>query len=164
MSCRKAAMDYLARREHSRFELTRKLRGKGFELDEISTVLDQLQQEHLLDDVRFTQAYAQSRVNRGFGPVRINQELLERGIGNEMAEEILTHWSDSWCELAAKQQQKKFKQTAGDYQERTKQARFLQYRGFTTEQIWKVLGSVNTSLYKRLLTQLDGKMGPAVTI
>ena len=141
MSCRKAAMNYLARREHSRFELTRKLQGKGYQPDEICSTLDLLEQDRLLSDTRFAQAYAQSRVSRGFGPVRIRQELQDRGIDNELADEVLTDWSENWFELAKKQQQKKFKQKANDYRERNKQARFLQHRGFTAEQIWKVLGS-----------------------
>ena len=140
MSCRKAAMDYLARREHSRLELTRKLSSKGFNQTEISSTLDQLEQDNLLNDARFAEAYAQSRVNRGYGPVRIRTELQERGVATEMIDQALEAWADDWSGLAAKQQQKKFKKMATDFTERSKQARFLQYRGFTAEQIWRILG------------------------
>lgn len=140
MSCRKAAMDYLARREHSRLELTRKLASKEFTQSEISSTLDQLEQDQLLNDARFAEAYTQSRVNRGYGPVRIRQELQERGVAAGITDQVLEVWSGEWSGLAAKQQQKKFKNKAKDFTERSKQARFLQYRGFTAEQIWRILG------------------------
>lgn len=138
MSCRNSAMDYLARREHSRLELTRKLLQKNFTQQEVDATLDQLEEEHLLDDHRFAESYTQSRVNRGFGPVRIKQELLERGITETQAGEALSAWDDDWCRLAAEQQRKKYRRPAHDYSERVKQARFLQYRGFTSEQIWQL--------------------------
>ena len=140
MTCRKTAMDYLARREHSRLELSRKLGAKGFSETEISSTLDQLELDRLLNDARFAEAYARSRVNRGFGPVRIRQELQERGVTTEMIDRVLDAWSGEWSGLAAMQQQKKFKKMAKDFTERSKQARFLQYRGFTAEQIWRILG------------------------
>ncbi|HID82102.1 MAG TPA: regulatory protein RecX [Chromatiales bacterium] len=140
MSCRNAAMNYLARREHSRQELIRKLSKKDFSQDEIETALDGLEQDGLLDDARFAEAYTRARVNKGFGPVRIRQELNDRGVSSELTEQMLTHWSDDWIMLAQQQQQKRFKCLAEDYTERVRQARFLQHRGFTSEQIWQVLG------------------------
>lgn len=141
MSCRNAAMNYLARREHSRQELTRKLSKKDFSRDEIDVALDKLEHDGLLDNARFAEAYTRSRVNKGFGPVRIRQELHERGVSDELAEQMLTHWSGDWIVLAQQQQQKRFKRPAEDYAERARQARFLQHRGFTSEQIWQVLGN-----------------------
>lgn len=140
MSCRKAAMDYLARREHSRQELIRKLSNKDFPLHEIESVLDELERDGLLDEARFAEAYSQSRVNKGFGQIRIRQELRDRGIDGELADRVLAHWSGNWVMLAQQQQQKKFTLQAEDYAERARQARFLQQRGFTSEQIWQVLG------------------------
>ncbi len=140
MSCRKAAMDYLARREHSRRELKQKLSRKDFPPDEIESVLDALEQDRLLDDGRFAEAYVHARVNRGFGPVRIRHELRERGVREALAEQALARWRDDWITLAQQQQQKRFGAMADSYAERARQARFLQHRGFTSEQIWQVLG------------------------
>lgn len=135
MSCRHKAMNYLARREHSRAELSRKLQASGFDLDEIETTLDQLTADSLLDDLRYAESYTRSRINRGFGPIRIQHELCERGVSKVIAEEVLSAWSGRWLQLAREQQRKKYPQTATNYQEKAKQARFLQYRGFTSEQI-----------------------------
>jgi regulatory protein len=51
-SIRVVAMDLLSRREHSTYELTQKLKKRGFDMDAIETALDRLQQENLLSDSR----------------------------------------------------------------------------------------------------------------
>jgi regulatory protein len=58
----KAALAYLARREHSRVELEKKLRGKEFDGPRIHAVLDRLEMENLLSDKRFTENWIRSRL------------------------------------------------------------------------------------------------------
>ena len=139
MECRKKAMDLLARREHSRQELVRKLTSREYEESEILLTLDKLAEDDLQSDHRFTEAYIQSRINKGFGPVKIGIELRERGVTDVLIEECLGAHKDSWIELATAQQQKKFRTKPDDFTERARQARFLQNRGFSVEQIQHVL-------------------------
>lgn len=129
-------MDLLARREHTRKELADKLTARGFETDIISTVVDRLTDEGLQSDARFTEAFVSMRSKKGQGPLRILKELQQRGIGQTLQEEYVDLRDDQWLVLIRQVRNKKFGKTPPEnYQQRMKQARFLQYRGFTSEQI-----------------------------
>mgnify|MGYP000507114350 CR=1 FL=1 len=131
-----AGLRYLTRREHGRVELARKLRAKGFDPDEISETLDALVQAGYLSDQRFTENYIRYRLNRGKGPVNIVQELLTKGVSQALVNEHMLAFSEVWVAQANVVRQKKFGAKAAiDFTEKAKQMRFLQYRGFTTEQI-----------------------------
>jgi regulatory protein len=128
------AMDLLARREHLRSELQRKL-GKRFEDDaEIGRVLDQLEQDDLLSDLRFVEAYLRHRSNRGYGPERIQTELRQKGACSEMVADQLGDFETDWVELAKAVLLKKFgSERPRELKEKSRQLRFLQYRGFGGE-------------------------------
>jgi regulatory protein len=139
-SVRATAMNLLARREHSTQELRDKLLTRGFEDDEIVPALQTLSREGLLSDERFTESFIHSRMERGSGPVKIHAELRQRGV----ADEIITDWLDErdrvWLERAESVRCKKFGSALPvDYKEKARQARFLQYRGFSAEQTRQVL-------------------------
>ncbi len=70
----------LARREHSAFEIRRKLKQKDIADSEIEVVVARLQQEGLLSDDRFAEAYIHMRMGKGYGPLRIALELQQRGV------------------------------------------------------------------------------------
>lgn len=129
-------MNLLARREHSETELSRKLRLREFPDTDIKTVLTQLAQEGLLSNTRFIENYIHYRRNKGYGPLRIRGELLERGITEDFIDHHLDIADNVWRENARQVWQKRFKnQLPSDYKTRAQQMRFLQYRGFTMEQI-----------------------------
>lgn len=134
-------MDLLARREHGRSELERKLAARGFPADTIAAVLDRLQSERLLDEARFAEAFVSGRARRGQGPVRIRAELRERGVTDAGGGEALALAEVDWLRLAREAREAKFGVAPpADYREWARQARFLQYRGFTMEQIRAALG------------------------
>src|SRR5690606_2652334 len=85
-AARETAIGLLARREHSRRELKRKLGAKGHPSDLIDQVLEQLAREGLQSDQRFAEAYLHSRIQKGYGPVRLLHELAERGVDAGLAE------------------------------------------------------------------------------
>jgi regulatory protein len=133
---RKKAMDYLARREHSCAELCRKMEKFGFEADVTLDAIEQLQNDGLQSDLRFVEAFVQSRISQGKGPTRIQVDLSQRGIGDSMIHETLDQVEQDWFVLAREVRQKKFGCDAPiDFQEKARQMRFLQYRGFEPEQI-----------------------------
>jgi regulatory protein len=139
-SVRLAAMNLLARREHSELELRRKLASRGFEPALIDAAIASLLADRLLDDARFTEAYIRYRRSRGYGPVRIRQELKERGVSDELLADFINERDALWREQVAEVHSKRFSgESPADYKERARQARFLQYRGFTHEQIQRVL-------------------------
>ncbi|MBX9609866.1 MAG: recombination regulator RecX [Gammaproteobacteria bacterium] len=134
-SARDLAVDALARRDHSRRELERKLGARGLERAEIAATLDDLASEGLQKDGRFADVYVRSRAERGYGPRRILQELRARGVSEELAAEALATAEVDWEALARAARRKKFRAPPGDAAARAKQSRFLEYRGFDAAQI-----------------------------
>jgi regulatory protein len=125
----------LARREHSTQELCHKLQGREVPAAIVEQVIADLVDEGLLSDRRFAEAYVYSRIERGFGPLRIQVELRERGIGDVLAAAALTELAPDWEASARRQRHKRFSPDAPlDFNARVRQLRFLQQRGFTTEQ------------------------------
>jgi regulatory protein len=139
--CRRAAMDLLARREHGRVELERKLAARGFSPELIAPVLEKLAAERLLDESRYAEAFVSGRARRGQGPVRIASELRQRGVAETHSGDALAVAEVDWAALARETREAKFGSAPpADYREWARQARFLQYRGFTMEQIRAALG------------------------
>ena len=139
-ACRKQALDLLARREHSRFELRRKLLARSHAQDLADEVLDTLQRERLLDEGRFVEQFVRSRVSRAHGPVKIRAELVQRGIGDSLIDRGLEEAECDWVSLAGAARGKRFGPLPpGDFRERARQARFLHSRGFESGQIQAAL-------------------------
>lgn len=129
-------MDYLARREHGEQELQRKLVNKGFDTDPVDEALSQLVAEGLLSDSRFAESFVHSRFQRGSGPQKIRAELRERGISDSLIADCIEAYDTQWLELVRQVREKKFGAAPpADFKERSRQMRFLQQRGFTSEQI-----------------------------
>jgi regulatory protein len=119
--------------------LTRKLRAKGYDPDLIEALIEQLGQEGLQSDTRYADSYLYSRTQKGYGPVRLRQELKERGVDDTTIENSLENLEIDWTERLTEVRKKKFGETIPkDYKEQAKESRFLQYRGFTSEQIQKL--------------------------
>lgn len=135
-SVRESAMNYLARREHSRLELEQKLVRKEFEHAEISAALDRLVEDGLLSDARFAESFVHARRLRGSGPLKIQAELKMRGVSETTVSQYLDAQEPLWYELACRVRCKRFGEALpGGYEQRMRQARFLQQRGFSHEQI-----------------------------
>ncbi|MEE9446496.1 MAG: regulatory protein RecX, partial [Arenicellales bacterium] len=74
------AVDALARREHSEFELRQKLARRMDDVDLLEDVIEALYRDDLLSDERFAQMLCRSRFNRGIGPVRLKHELNQHQV------------------------------------------------------------------------------------
>lgn len=136
------ALGYLARREHSRLELEKKLIPYASTAEELSSVLDSLEHSGLLSAGRLIEQVVQTRRKR-FGSRRIVQELKQKGINDELISEILPHLKDTELKTARGVWQKKFGSVPVDFKERAKQIRFLTGRGFSSEIIKQVLDHQN---------------------
>jgi len=133
-------MDLLARREHGRAELTRKLRQRGASPEMIEHELDRLADEGLLSESRYLESYISSRARSGYGPSRIREELTQRGLPRADVEQALREADIDWQAQLADVWQRKFSgQLPGDPRERAKQTRFLVYRGFSMERVGRLL-------------------------
>lgn len=125
------ALKLLARREHSSFELYRKLARKGYADLDIGSLLEVFKKQGWQDDARFASAYTGSRQARGYGPLLIQKELSERGISDAMIVQVIDQHDPVWVETLVRLVNKKFAGSfAEDFIERAKQFRFLQSKGF----------------------------------
>lgn len=142
LEARKKAMDYLARREHGRKELQTKLANAGFDADVAAAAVDRLAEEGLQDDRRFVANFIQSRISQGKGPVRIQADLGQKGLGGGLVDEVLDEADTDWFENARRQREKKFGPSRPqDFKEKARQMRFLQYRGFEMAHIQAAVSS-----------------------
>ena len=131
-------MRYLARREHSRTELHRKLLPYVQEGEDLDAVLDELVTRGWLSDARATTQLVHAKRSR-FGTQRIAHELRQKGIPENLINEALPELKDSELETAREVWKKKFGSIAQDEKEKGKQVRFLQSRGFSMDAIFKIL-------------------------
>ncbi|WPC04018.1 recombination regulator RecX [Pseudomonas benzenivorans] len=143
LAVRRAAMDLLARREHGRVELTRKLRQRGAAVEAIEAALDRLAEEGLLSEARYLESFIDHRARAGYGPQRIREELTQRGLARAEVEQALRDSGIDWNERLQDTWQRKFAgKLPGDARERAQQGRFLAYRGFSLESIGRLLRGV----------------------
>ncbi len=135
---RQKAIALLARREHTRAELSRKLAPHGTQ-DEIDAVITQLQSTGLQSDARFAEAFLRAKVGR-LGPARLRQTLRQKGVAVETVDAQIEA-----ADLPDELQQvhavwaRKFGTAPTDTKEWARQARFLQSRGFSSCVIRRLL-------------------------
>ncbi|MDH3327156.1 MAG: recombination regulator RecX [Gammaproteobacteria bacterium] len=142
---RHKAIQYLAMREHSYLELSRKLHQKGYDAIEIDQALSRLVDDDLLSDTRFGEAFVRSRILKGYGPVRICNELKEKGLSGFQVEQSFNANIIDWDEIIERAWLKKYSVSADNTpREKAKQWRFLQYRGFTQAQITALFRRINS--------------------
>ncbi len=148
-SLRLSAMNILAIREHSIRELKTKLEKKfPADNDKIALLLSQLVADDLLSNERFVEVFIRSRINKGFGPVKIRYELGLKGIEKDVIKSHLDRCDDQWFECMQKVWNKRFTSTDNNNKEtnKLKQSRYLYQRGFSYDQINKFLDSMKSPL------------------
>jgi regulatory protein len=132
------AVALLAQRDYSRHELRQKLAQRGYGPEAIEPVIIDLEQTRKLDDQRYGANRVAYRARRGQGPARIRNELRRAGMAPEAVESALKPEEDApdFVALARRTRSRKFgPEIPKDWKERARQARFLQYRGFSTDHI-----------------------------
>lgn len=128
---RDVAMRLLAAREHSRLELERKLRARGFPPEAIDDTLDGLTSEGLLSEARLAEAYVAERIRKGYGPLRVREELRRKGLADELIDPHLNAMNDEWQDRLAAVHDRRFgAERSTDRKEQARRARFLEARGF----------------------------------
>lgn len=141
---RRATMDYLARREHSFFELKRKLQKKfpDTDLELLIQVIDALRAENLQSDERFAESYVRYRKSKGFAYLHIRADLASRQVSESVIQSYLDAEEEHW-QLTANQLVEKRLRAVNELvygsKLHKKTSRFLESRGFTPVQIRKAL-------------------------
>ena len=151
------ALRLLATREHSRFELRRKLLRRrasdaASATAQVDIVLDHLVRRDLLSDARFAEAFVRRGVDRGHGPLKIRAGLRSRGVAEDIIDDTLTFPDEFWLRRAQAVQAKRFGNGSGrasknnadggpaNRSEWARRARFLAARGFASDIIYRTLG------------------------
>ena len=137
------ALRYLARREHSRDELARKLAPRAPSPEILEGLLCELEGRKLLSNERFAEVRAHWMA-RKYGTARIRHDLKAKGVAEDIAQRVT---SEGELERAATILKRKYREPATTREERARRARFLQSRGFSYDTIRKVglSGSTNFS-------------------
>jgi len=142
-SLRIKIMNFLARREHTNKEIYEKLKNRVEDLNLLREEITKLMDEGLIHNKRFAEQYIYSRSTKGFGPLRIEQELNKRGVDQKISQELLNSkdWSN-FAKLAL--QKKKGSNILVDGKDILKIKRFLNYRGFNNfhiEEAFRLIGN-----------------------
>ncbi|AUI86942.1 recombination regulator RecX [Vibrio azureus] len=136
LSSKEAAIHLLSRRDHGQYELYQKLVQKGYEAADVESAINFCLDHNYLDDLRYAKSQVRQHVYKGHGERRIRQELNLKRISEAVIDLALQQEPQDWFELAKMTAEKKFKGSkAKDQKEYAKQVRFLQYRGYSFEQI-----------------------------
>ena len=137
-SLRERALRHLARRDHSRAELARKLAAHG-DADEIDAVIERMGELGLQSDTRYAEAFVRGKAGR-FGASRLRSELARRGIDRDLINEAIAgECVESEADRARAVLRARFAAAPADAREWARQARFLQTRGFAPDLIRKLL-------------------------
>jgi regulatory protein len=135
----------LAQRDYCSGELAQRLVAQGFATEVVQAALTDLRARRYLDDARYAQQYVSHHAERGQGPLRIGSELQRLGLSGEFVDAALHEYAEAqggWGRLAREVRIRRFGLTEPRaWAQKAKQARFLQYRGFSTDHIRCALGS-----------------------
>ena len=136
-----AAIALLARRDFASAELHAKLLSKGFDGAAAEEVIAGLAARGVVDDRRFAENYVNWHAQRGRGPIRIAAELRRHGVPDVVVDAALAGGPD-WRALASRARRAKFgAQPPQSWTDKARQARFLQYRGFSSDHIRAATGA-----------------------
>ena len=135
---RERALRLLARREHSRFELARKLGQAGFAQHDIDPLLDEFEAKNWLSDRRFAESWVADHRAKA-GSVKLAHDLRQRGVSDAVIEAVLAENRDSEFERACEVWRRKFGTLPADAADKARQIRFMQSRGFASEVIHRAI-------------------------
>ena len=133
---RSRALRYLARREHSRDELARKLAPYAESPEILEGLLRELESKKQLSNERFAEARTR-QLARKYGAARIRHDLNSKGVSKETTESTVAELDD--VAKAKEILARKYGAPATSREERAKRARFLQSRGFSYEVVRRLL-------------------------
>ena len=137
----------LAMREHSQIELLNKLLSKGYEKDEILAVLEDLALQGWQSDLRYAESYARYRIQKGYGPIYLANELKRNGIRGFCLDKTVQNTVGSWMTLIEQVYIKKYGYDAHlDLNEWAKRSRFLIQRGFSGSMISTLFDQLNIKM------------------
>jgi len=131
-------MRFLARREHSRAQLQRKLSFLASEGEDVEALLDDLARRGWLSDARFAEQTIRSK-SRRFGPLKLTHELRSKGVEDETVSAAFRAAGAEGIASIEAVWRSRFANAPVNERERARQVRFLQGRGFALDGILRFL-------------------------
>ena len=139
---RARALRLLARREHSRAELRRKLAPHVEEGVDLDALLDDFTKRGWLSEERFVEQTVRAK-SRRFGPLKIAHSLREKGIGEAEIAQAVALAREGESESLESAWRSRFGRIPADAAEKARQVRFLQGRGYSLQSIMDLLRRVD---------------------
>jgi len=139
---RARALRLLARREHAREELRRKLSAGDPDAQLVESLLDELQEAGWLSEQRLAEQMVGAARDR-YGSRRVLQRLRQKGVTGDTLERAADSLKAQELESARALWRKRFGQAPSNLQEKARQARFLAGRGFSSDVIGQLLGHLD---------------------
>lgn len=135
---RSYAFAVLTRKEYAKAELIEKLCLYAEDRAEVLELVDELSRENYQSDQRVAETMLSSQKRKGKGPNQIKMKLKNKKIDTALIAEELkeTDWSQQAYELKVK---KYGVEVSKDPKIKSKQMRFLMYRGFEMDTIIKAI-------------------------
>jgi regulatory protein len=94
-SCMEAAVHYLSYRPRSESEVRQRLKRRGFDDETIREVISKLKEQHLIDDVIFSEYWRNNRLSFSPRSARlIRLELRQKGVAAETVNEVAKGLND----------------------------------------------------------------------
>ncbi len=148
-----SALRILARRDHTKTELVRKLHRGGHSQEVIRRVVAECLRCNYLNDERTAAQVIDGLLRKGWGIHRIRNELLKRGLTDEHSEAILRGKLSRTAEQATARDVflKKWKTLAQESDPQKKKVRlqrFLRSRGFSDSVIIDVMDEMAAGFQK----------------
>lgn len=135
---RARALGILARREYSRSELERKLAPLTEDPGKIAQLLDDFERRGWLSESRVVEQLVATR-RRRYGAQRITHELREKGVSEAAIAVAESELKESELDAARAVWMKKFGSLPRNANERARQVRFMQSRGFALETVMRII-------------------------
>ncbi|WP_025123407.1 MULTISPECIES: regulatory protein RecX [unclassified Serratia (in: enterobacteria)] len=134
------AVSLLARRDYASGELARALSKMTENRENIDKALSRLVECDYLDDNRLIKHLIDKHIRKKHGPVRIKQEIRQKGFPQELVEQALEKVDVDWYAMARELKVSKFgDEMPSEAKEKNKQIRYLQYKGFSMDMIFEAL-------------------------
>lgn len=125
-------LDYLSRREYTRYELQQKLTQYTNNQNDIASVLERLQERNLQSDKRFSENFIHSKQAK-YGSHRLKETLKQKGVSLSVIQEYLPDFQEEIRNAISILHKKLGTPRCLSIEEKQKAYRFLQYRGFSAE-------------------------------
>jgi regulatory protein len=135
---RSYAFAVLTRKEYSKAELIEKLALYAEDRDEVIELVEELASQLYQSDQRVAETVLSSQKRKGKGPMRIKLALKNKKIDSDLIQDEMQEID--WAEQAYQLKVKKYGlDVTKDPKLKAKQIRFLQYRGFDLDAIFKAI-------------------------